>query len=1095
MLKKKLFGNRTILVSISLVAFLFFGCFQFILAEETEDINEEGDTECSYEDAYWDIEDATTWEKGVHIINKTVFVSEGATLTIEPGARIEFADNCMGEGAYLSVSGGRVIANGTKEDPIYISHQGDYYGNLIYFGNNFYDEEGKVSAPESVLNYVRISKGGAVPYVGGCTDGNCQVFQNIFQSLINTAYATDYGYPALYFRGGKLQMENCQFSNNAGMDIEVDLRVDRENQDDYLKIKNSNFENNISDIAVFSDIYGSKIASNPNLQNMLVLENNWYGSPDGPKFSLNSEELGEQLIGAVSISGFSSTRWALFPNETSNVLFLPGIKASYLYKEGFLGDDQLWPPTYFGNDIVELALDENGESLESVYAKGIIRELPVTGGNIYESFARKLEDLKEARNINDYNLYAYDWRRNVEDIASDESLTAEIERLATNSQNNKVTIVAHSNGGLLAKAITQRLEDMGNESIIDKLVFVGTPQMGAPRSILSLLYGYDEELAFGSLMNRQEARKLGENMPGAYGLLPSKEYLDRLEEPLVDFSSIDMSHETRYKTFKDVYGEGIENGEFEKFQDFLAGKIDGREKPSEDKIELENVLRENLLGQAFDTHENLDSWTPPENIKVIQIAGWGLDTISGVKYTQKEKMDCYPVAGKLPSCTASGEYKPVYEPIWTVDGDEIVTAPSALMIPRKTNSVEKYWVDLWSYDDILTAKRNHGDIFEVSDLQEFLENIIKNIYQNEELPENIKNHYPEPEGYDNAKPRIRMSLYSPLDIHLYDENEKHTGPSEIIDENNNKGIIFEENIPNSYYQQFGERKYVGFPGGEKIRVEMEGYDDGAYTLKLEEVALAENEEETILHTITFSNLPVSKDTDVVLEITENGLADLPKLTADFDGDEEFDYVVTPILDDEATLNVDEILPGINIVSPESKTYPGDLNLEISYSVSDNLSKPENIQTEIYLDGEKKSENRIDLSKFVPGKHKLKIIAIDEANNKSEHEVEFSIGMNIFILENNIEKYYQEGLIKNKAEKNKLIAGIHLIQREMMLMEMVKASPLINKKVKKILLSAIEQEIEKQINTMLKKINQDKKNYDLVTKKIIIEDLNWIKNNL
>ncbi|MFZ2882248.1 MAG: hypothetical protein WA019_04190, partial [Candidatus Moraniibacteriota bacterium] len=1002
---------------------------------------------------------------------------------------------CRGEGTYLSISDGRIIANGTKEDPIYISRQGDYYGNLIYFENNFYDAEDKVSAPESVLNYVRISKGGVVPYVGGCSDGNCQVFQNIFQSFINTAYATNYGYPALTFKGGKLQMENCQFSNNAGMDVEVDLRVDRENQDDYLKIKNSNFENNISDIAVVSNIYGSKITSNPNLQNMLVLENNWYDAPGGPKFSPDSEESGEQLIGAVSIRGFSSTRWALFPDETANVLFLPGIKASYLYKNESDDEDQLWPPTYFGDDITELALDENGESLESVYAQGIIRELPVTGKNIYESFAQKLEDLKETRNINDYNLYAYDWRRNVEDIASDESLTAEIERLAINSQNNKVTIVAHSNGGLLAKAITQRLEEMGNENIIDKLVFVGTPQMGTPISILSMLYGYDEASPLGILISQKKARTLAENMPGAYGLLPSKEYINRLEEPLVDFSSIDMSHETRYRTFKDVYGEGIGNGEFEKFQDFLAGKIDGREKPTEDKIELENVLRENLLGQAFDTHENLDSWAPPENIKVIQIAGWGLDTISGVKYTQKEKINCYPVNGKLPSCTASGEYEPIYEPVWTLDGDKVVTTPSALMIPRKNNSVEKYWVDLHRYneDPIFNKNQGHGNIFEVSDVQQFVLSIIENKNYSSLLPEYIDDS--RPEDYDNAKPRIRMSLYSPLDIHLYDENEKHTGPNEIIDENNTKGIIFEEGIPNSYYQQFGEQKYVGFPGGEKIRVEMEGYNDGVYTLKLEEVAFAQNEEEIILHTITFSNLPVSKDTDVILEIPKNGLANLPKLTADFDGDEEADYVVTPILDGEATLNVDEILPEIIIVSPENKTYPGDLNLEISYSVRDNLSKPENIQTEIYLDGEKKSENRIDLSRFVPGKHILKIIAMDEANNKSESEVEFSIGMNIFILENNIEKYYQEGLIKNKAEKNKLMTGIHLIQKELQLMEMIKASPFINKKVKKILLPVIKQEIEKQINTMLKKIKQDKENYALVIKVIITEDLNWIKNNL
>jgi hypothetical protein len=49
-------------------------------------------------------------------------------------------------------------------------------------------------------------------------------------------------------------------------------------------------------------------------------------------------------------------------------------------------------------------------------------------------------------------------------------------------------------------------------------------------------------------------------------------------------------------------------------------------------------------------------------------------------------------------------------------------------------------------------------------------------------------------------------------------------------------------------------------------------------------------------------------------------------------------------------------------------------------------------------------------------------------------------------------------------------------------------------VKKILLTIFEQKIEKQFDLMIKKINQDKKNYDAMIKNIIVEDLKWIKNN-
>ena len=78
-----------------------------------------------------------------------------------------------------------------------------------------------------MISYVKISGGGTSPYDGGgCVDGICPAFQNIFRSFVNTAYADDYGDSALNFKGGKLRLENCQFSDNYGLDVKVDLRVE-----------------------------------------------------------------------------------------------------------------------------------------------------------------------------------------------------------------------------------------------------------------------------------------------------------------------------------------------------------------------------------------------------------------------------------------------------------------------------------------------------------------------------------------------------------------------------------------------------------------------------------------------------------------------------------------------------------------------------------------------------------------------------------------------------------------------------------------------------------------------------------------------------
>ena len=138
---------------------------------------------------------------------------------------------------------------------------------------------------------------------------------------------------------------------------------------------------------------------------------------------------------------------------------------------------------------------------------------------------------------------------------------------------------------------------------------------------------------------------------------------------------------------------------------------------------------------------------------------------------------------------------------------------------------------------------------------------------------------------------------------------------------------------------------------------------------------------------------------------------------------------------------------------------------------------------------------LDLSRLVPGKHKLKISAVDEAGNESEKETEFSVEMNLVIFQSNVEKYYQAKLIKNKAEKNKLLAEAKLIQNEIKLLQMIKINPFLNKKTKKLLITLIEREIDRQINSMIRRIEKDKKNYDATIKNIIVEDLRWIKNSL
>lgn len=688
-------------------------------------------------------------------------------------------------------------------------------------------------------------------------------------------------------------IENSLIINNSiGIKAYNDLQFYK-----FARINNNRIFNNI--IGVSTEI---KYFNHCPIDRELCFDfrNNWWGDKNGPYYKATYNSLEKDNINtlgnAVEGNGVSFSPWlgkdptipdlGCQENCFSNVMFLPGIKASRLYKKDLLGgEDKLWVPNFFGNDLEDLALDENGESINNVYTRDALDEVavPLVGGNIYKSFLQKLANLKENGIINDYESFAYDWRQNVEDIAKNgtpyegatKSAVDDIVKLAQSSKSEKVTIIAHSNGGLLAKAIMLELEEKGLVGKVDKIVMVGTPQMGTPLATLSLLYGYDESALLETLISREDSRNLAENMPGVYGLLPSNEYFNRIENPFITFAS----ENTRYKKYADAYGEHISDSQ--EFFDFLSGK-EGREKPDSGELEKENNLNENLLAQAKEMHERLDNWIPPEGVKVIQIAGWGLDTVRGVKYTEKEKFDCYMADSKIPSCIGMGEYEPIYEPEFTVDGDEVVVTPSALMMSGNEN-VERYWVDLNAHNDAWSNfDRIHKDILESNALIKFIDQVIREDYYKEfEYISNIK-----PVNND-VKKSLRMSLYSPLDIHLYDEKGNHTGPKKILIDGKEK-TVFEEGILNSYYYQFGDRKYVGFQENQNIKVIMDGYALGSYTLKLEEVQIG-SDGETIISKKEFLNLPTTENTKAEFNVPVLGLSEMGNLEADMDGDGKNEY--------------------------------------------------------------------------------------------------------------------------------------------------------------------------------------------------------------
>ena len=138
----------------------------------------------------------------------------------------------------------------------------------------------------------------------------------------------------------------------------------------------------------------------------------------------------------------------------------------------------------------------------------------------------------------------YDWRLSIASSAA--AVGAVIQNAVAHSPNGKVDIIAHSMGGL---AVKKYLADAAAASgggspgggtgvamaatasaptFVDKLILVGVPQLGAPYIFKALEYGDDLGFTFGpfSFLNPDEVKKISENMPGVYDLLPSRRYVD-----------------------------------------------------------------------------------------------------------------------------------------------------------------------------------------------------------------------------------------------------------------------------------------------------------------------------------------------------------------------------------------------------------------------------------------------------------------------------------------------------------------------------------------------------------------------------------------
>ncbi len=644
-------------------------------------------------------------------------------------------------------------------------------------------------------------------------------------------------------------------------------------------VTSSTFEQNFIGLDVWStpfvihdnSIHGNDFLGiwNETSSDVVNAKNNWWGDATGPlDIENNVFALGDAVTSFVDYTPWLTEDPTLpkIPTCCSSVAFIPGLEASRLYKQGTIFEDQLWEPNFY-TDVQALGLDANGKSKDpSLYTRDIIDNVDVVGTKIYQSFIEEMDSLKTAGTVADWKPLPYDWRLSAEDIVSNPvkleggktaSLISQIENLAATSKTAKVTIIAHSNGGLVAKLLIKKLEEKGEAGLIDKLILVAVPQLGTPKAISSLLHGYDEALGYGAVAGAGTMRTFAENMPGAYQLLPSTKYFENISDPVITFDpSIDA-----VSNFRKTFGNSISSTA--DLKDFLLG-TDGRTKPSADDITLPNILNSTVLGGANSLHNDIDSYQIPSNIAVTQIAGWGLNTIKGIKYQTKDVTVCVDKG----VCQTNKELD--MRPVLTEEGDNTVVSPSATGV-----NVASYYTDLHKYNQNFSLNASHADVLEVSKIRDLINNII---IGTSTLPDFITVDKPTPASDDK---RLNVSAHSPISLDLYDSNGHHTGLVAIPNSDFN---YREEQIPNSYYFELGDGKYVGFPDDNSTKVKIAGTGIGTFTLEIDRTITGRT-----VATSTFVDLPVLPTTQASLTIS----ATSSSLTIDLDGDQKTDFILSP----------------------------------------------------------------------------------------------------------------------------------------------------------------------------------------------------------
>jgi hypothetical protein len=816
----------------------------------------------------------TTWDRSgsPYILEDYITIPKNITLKINPGVEV-VQSSTLSELVNFYVNGTLNIV-GSPESPVKLSK---FWGISV--------DNGLANISDAIFDV---------------TDG--LFFMNSKANISSTSITN--AQAGIQSKASTLKISNSifrnnnvgiyQFSNAPVFQTKADELWGRGGEGNLYAQSNTEPSISSSSISISNSSFISNLANSIKNEDTetIVATDNWWGQSSGPTLS-----------GQNSIKGKVEYRpWkTIDPLETiskpdccSSVLFIPGLQGTRLYTDTVLrmgfgtSTNTLWEPNR-NDDVRKLSMNTNGESQNPNTYSGLPIDKILGIYGVYGKFMNFLNGLKKDGSISEWRHFGYDWRQSIEDVVTKPaskgnytyaSLLNTVQDMASSSPTGKVSIIAHSNGGLVTKYLIKKLSEMGKSDLIDKVISVAVPYIGTPKAILSMLHGTDQSIAAGIILSESVARSLGENMPSAYSLLPSKEYFSKILSPTIAFASTTIPGLN-----KGGYPQNINT--YDDQSAFLADTKNERKKPSSFDTDSPIEVNKTLLSSATALHDILDSYIWPTNIFTIGIVGWNKLTASGISYLTGE--ECAVQILKI-SCVSN-------RPLTTSMGDGTVVSPSASYGSEKIVAV-----DLSKQSEIEGKNISHANILESSTTQK----IIRDIITDKTTDSLVGVSLGEPPRIGDQT-SLLLSTHSPVDLHVYDEKGRHTGPipkpQEAGDVEDGLYRFYDEDIINSTFTQLGSAgdldTYISLPDkdNKEYTAVIKGTGFGEFTYEVER-----NGSSNTLSKYVISSVPVTPFTVATTTVRSNNsdvvtsTSSLPiisgKMYVDIDGDGKTDIVAT-----------------------------------------------------------------------------------------------------------------------------------------------------------------------------------------------------------